>query len=233
MPEGVTNLPQLANGVFESILSFRQRLRKGFDVPLPELRRDMQVIFDEMDIAAQHDARLSRVYQDQGKYILAGFVDDVVTNSEWRYAYDWKNHLLEDQYFGSAIAGERIPEIIQEVTGSTEEVGLAELLFVILALGFRGRFEEGTGELEALRTRLYRLMPNRLAEGESRIVPDAYGHTEVSSARRLRPLFTFLQVCLVSVMAVIVVLAVFFLMQGSRSSKFENQVIKPIVEAAD
>jgi len=203
----------LGQPLFEAILLFRQKVRKGFNIPLPDLCRELDLIFDQMDADVRSDPRLNRIYTERARYFLAGFTDDVITNSEWAFAYDWRNHLVEKKLFGTAVAGERIPEIIDQVTGAPDECGLAELVFTCLALGYRGRYQEGSEELEMLRRRLYRFLPNRVSDEERRVVPQAYEHTVPCVSRRLRPLQRFLRAAILTGFLFALVL-IFFLAQG-------------------
>lgn len=223
MAKTVSRLPELANPLFEMILAFRTKLRKGFDVTQAEVRRDLLEIFNDLDVEARRDARLDLVYREKGKYILAAFVDDVIINSdEWKFAYDWKHLLLEHEFFKTSVAGEKIPEYIRQVTGSEEEAGLGELLFIILALGYRGKYKEGTGELEAFRQRLYQLLPDRMSREEIRLTPGAYENLELRQAKRLRPLYTFLRVCVVSTMAVVLMLVTIIFVLKRSSGEISN-----------
>lgn len=230
MPEKSKTLPHLARGVFEACLLFRQRIRRGFDIPLGEFRRDMQVLFEEMDAEAQKDPRLEKVYKDKGKYVLAGFVDDVVRHAEWQFSQEWRNHLLEKEFFNSMIAGNEIPRIMEEVTGNEEEIGLGELLFICLALGYRGRYTTGTGELEALRERLYRFLPQRLPDEETTLTPQAYDHTVKRQAKRLRPMFTLFQVTVLCVITLAVAIFVIVYQRSSRATLVRTKLQTAVAE---
>lgn len=218
------SLPELANGVFEEILSFRKHLLKRIDVSASELRRNMDVLISEMDAAATANPRLNQIYQDRGRYVIIAFVDDVLMKSSWEHTEEWRTrHLLEMKYYGTQVAGERIPQLIAEVTGREDEAGLALLLFTCLSLGYRGRFVEGSGELEALRHKLYSLLRDTLSEGDQHITPQADKHTVAKEAKRLRPVYSFIQVSLITVLVTVVVLTTIGFVLKSRSEEFNSK----------
>lgn len=221
------NLMDLARPLFEEILSFQQQIHRGIQPAFGEVRRVMRIIFDRMDSTAQKDARISSIYagkEEAGKYILAAFVDDILSNSEWEFAEEWQNHWLEDEFFGTRMAGDNIPELVEKVTGKEEEAGLAELLFTCFTLGYRGKFARGMAELEMMREQMYSRIPWRPSHEDGHLTPQAYDYTVERESRLKRPFFTFMNICVLSIMAIILVLTIFGINKSKRAEALNKSL---------
>jgi type IV/VI secretion system ImpK/VasF family protein len=78
----------------------------------------------------------------RGIYLAASLGDELHLNHTWFGRDAWKANMLEHQLFQTQTAGEQIPtdvdEIIQKPQNYPEE--LLEIYFLLLVLGFKGRF---------------------------------------------------------------------------------------------
>lgn len=77
------------------------------------------------------------------KFITVAFIDEFFITLDWDFNDDWKNKLLEYEFFSTKISGEKIFIMIDEFIShksvfSDQQIGI--LLYLILNLGFQGKF---------------------------------------------------------------------------------------------
>ncbi|MDR0555935.1 MAG: DotU family type IV/VI secretion system protein [Holosporaceae bacterium] len=84
-------------------------------------------------------------------YLMAAIADEVFLNMEWPGKQYWEENMLEQRYFGSQIAGEKVFDRIDILLGENDptSVGKAKIYLKILLLGFKGKYrrleDEQTG----------------------------------------------------------------------------------------
>jgi type VI secretion system protein ImpK len=93
-------------------------------------------------------------------YLMAAIADEIFLNMEWDGKKYWEDHMLEQRFFGSQIAGEAIFEKINELITERQSPSIekAEVYLKALALGFKGKFrglEEELAQINSYRDRLY------------------------------------------------------------------------------
>lgn len=113
---------------------------------------------------------------DQARYLMAAFADDVFENLAWAGQADWKLVPLEKQYFGSTDGGTVVLQRIGQLLAAPapDSLGMARAYLTALALGFQGALRgtpDGAAKLADLRLRLWQLIDAGSAGG-----PDAAGH---------------------------------------------------------
>lgn len=76
-------------------------------------------------------------------YMMASFIDEIFLTLPWEGIKEWEESLLEKRLFQTQIAGElifkKIDAILEEAHPSQKEI--ATLYFLILCLGFKGRYQ--------------------------------------------------------------------------------------------
>ncbi|MEM7264134.1 MAG: DotU family type IV/VI secretion system protein [Planctomycetota bacterium] len=167
---GSDETPRLADHcskLFLFLATFR-RNAKTAEIDPEWLRRSMIEIVDELEAGAQRDAELKRLWE-KGKYPVVALADEVALNTEWAGQDEWEEDLVEQHYFGTAIAGEEFFVRLKEV--APDEDQLAEVYFICLSLGFKGRYRSRPEEREEMRQRLYRTLPGRLTSKSEPICP--------------------------------------------------------------
>jgi len=212
---------ELASDLFLFLVTFRRKIRKGIPVDLSEVRNRLEVVFAEQEAAARANPSLFALYE-KAKYPLVALADEVVLTCDWEHASVWASETLEQRYFGTNIAGDQFFVLIDEL--GDDEPEMAQVLYTCLCLGFRGRYREDAQELQTLRSRLYRQIPQYMASRGERLCPDAY-RVEEGSAGGLRPLVNLARVGIVCVVLVIVYLVV--------SQLFWNRVTETISVVAE
>lgn len=167
---------------FESVVDSKRAISEGRlgavlavgDEPAP---------VDPGDLAARLSARLAEVLRLQEKdiarsgrpieidahrkamYIMAAVADEIfILEVDWPGRDAWIDVLLEYNFYQSRNAGMRFFEMADELLAAQIpdplQVDLAAVMVMALQLGFKGRYR-GTlsdRELDALRSRLYRLV---------------------------------------------------------------------------
>ncbi len=117
----------------------------------------------------------------EAQYVMAALTDEIFLHTDWAGREAWLSTMLERGLFGTQIAGEeifrRIDALLAVRTGAA--VDLATVYFMVLGLGFEGRYRGTDGSvLGGYRLRLFRFIYRREPgmAGEV-LVPQAYAHT--------------------------------------------------------
>ena len=134
------------------------------------------LVYDSLcqERTAAAEADLKKRY-DKAKYPLVALADEVALNTDWSGRDDWEEELLEQHFFGTAIAGEEFYNRLQEV--GPEEDDLAEIYFLCLSLGFQGGYRSRAGERRSLQQSLYSRLGDRVSKKSDKMCPQAYEHT--------------------------------------------------------
>lgn len=164
-------LTDVAADLFLYLVTFRRQIRKGMTPEMSSVRAQIKDLIDEMENRVRDDAEISRQYE-KVKYILVILADEILINSDWGYARAWEDNILEWEYFKSREAGQKFFELLDEQGMSDDK--LAEIYFIALSLGFLGMYAGDQNKIAELKRRLYRMLPGRLTESDTKITPDAY-----------------------------------------------------------
>lgn len=119
----------------------------------------------------QFDARLSRagVRSEEAlsaRYVLCSAIDEAIMNTPWGVESGWGQRSLLRIYHSEAMGGERFFALLEQLQANTAQFrDLLELFYVLLSMGFQGKYRlDGAGDsrLESIRERLYQdLYSNR------------------------------------------------------------------------
>ena len=136
---------QLVGPVFQYVIEFPQRLARGEVPPLHEVRADLLALLAE----AEQRASTLGLAADfaPAKYALVYWIDEVLINSSWSHALEWREHILEWEYFRERLAGEEFYEKARQAETLARSDAL-EVFFLCVALGFQGKYANNPGELQ-------------------------------------------------------------------------------------
>ncbi len=99
------------------------------------------------------------------RYVLCTFVDTAVLNTPWGAQSDWASQSLLVMFHKEVSGGAKFFEIVDRVrVDPARYLGLIELLYVCLALGYEGKFRhdpQGAGKLSQLQRDLFELIRTR------------------------------------------------------------------------
>ena len=127
-------------------------------------------------------ARAQGLPNDQvvaGRYILCALLDESAASTPWGGSGTWSANSLLVQFHNETWGGEKVFQLMSKLAENVAgNRSLLELLYVVLALGFEGRYrviDNGRAQLDSVRTRLAQL----LAQGhtpERALSPRWAGH---------------------------------------------------------
>jgi len=118
--------------------SFRQHIREALRVAAQEARNTAGYSTDDIKMAT---------------FAVVGFLDESVLSAQNPLFAGWPRKTLQEELFGTHMAGEIFFQNLQALLTRDDSADLADLLevhYLCLLLGYRGRYSVGaTGELQA------------------------------------------------------------------------------------
>lgn len=118
--------------------SFRHHIREALKTAAQEARNTGGYSTDDIKMAT---------------FAVVGFLDESVLSAQLPMFANWPRKTLQEELFGTHMAGEIFFQNLQQLLGKPDSVDLADLLevhYLCLLLGYRGRYSAGgTGELSA------------------------------------------------------------------------------------
>jgi type VI secretion system protein ImpK len=154
---GLNPLVRAASPLLELAVPLRQRATVD---DVEGLRAELARLVS----AFAQDARASRIDTETvaaARYCLCTCIDEAISGTPWGSGV-WASRSLLVTFHNEASGGERFFLILQRLAQDpARNVDVLELLYVILSLGFEGRYrviEGGRSQLEAVRERLQRII---------------------------------------------------------------------------
>ena len=128
----------------------------------------------------------------EAQYLMAALADEIFLNTQWEGRNTWP--LLESRLFQTHYAGEVIFQKLDRILQRRDPfyVDLATVYFLVLSLGFQGRYRgaDDRTPLEVYRRQLFVTIHRRnprLFTASTPLFPEAYDHTLEKSAPRKLP----------------------------------------------
>ena len=113
------------------------------------------------------------------RYVLCTFLDEVAAATPWGGGGAWSGHSLLVAFHNEAWGGEKLFQLLARLAEQPRDnLDLLELIWVVLALGFEGRYRVAPGgrdQLEQLRERLFALIRQQRGEPERALSPHWQG----------------------------------------------------------
>jgi type VI secretion system protein ImpK len=171
---GLNPLVRAANPLLELALPLRHRAAMtDIEVLRAELVRMMRAFESEARASGADTEKLAAA-----RYCLCTYIDEAISGTPWGSGV-WASRSLLVTFHNEASGGERFFLILQRLAQDpARNVDVLELLYVILSLGFEGRYrliDGGRSQLESVRERL------------SRIIGDQRGAFEIELSVHWRP----------------------------------------------
>lgn len=160
---------QIADPIFRTALELRRGADRGEHRPLEAVKADLLSLFAEAEQKAATACETAANFS-LARYALVYWTDEVLINSNWSHAEEWRNHILEWEYFRENVGGEKFYEKAAEAERLSDTDPL-EVFFLCVALGFQGKLAFSPPELRRWVERVY----GRLAGGSQhpeRFLPD-------------------------------------------------------------
>ena len=109
------------------------------------------------------------------RYVLCTFIDETAASTPWGGSGVWGRHSLLVLFHNEASGGEKVFQLMAKLAENpAANRDLLELLYVILALGFEGRYrvlENGHTQLLKLRERLFGMLRQQRGDYERELSP--------------------------------------------------------------
>jgi type VI secretion system protein ImpK len=166
--------------VFQYVIDLQERLEEGEDLALEPQREQILDLLAEADQQAGTSSQLAHDYE-LARHALVYWIDEVLINSSWRHAMEWRQRILEWDLYQERLRADRFYEKAQEAEALAGTDPL-EVYYLCVALGFRGRHADNPAELRRWSGRVY----NRIVAGSAQ--PDKFLPDEPIERTPLRPL---------------------------------------------
>ncbi|MGL6111653.1 MAG: DotU family type VI secretion system protein [Rubrivivax sp.] len=109
------------------------------------------------------------------RYILCTLLDESAASTPWGSSGAWSAQSLLVQFHNETWGGEKVFQLMSKLAENVEpNRNLLELLYVVLAFGFEGRYrviDNGRGHLDSVRERLVQLLRQGRASPEKALSP--------------------------------------------------------------
>jgi type VI secretion system protein ImpK len=158
MPQTAPTAPRAANLalIFQEVLTATVRLRSNRQA-VNDAESFRHHIREALRTAAQ-EARNSAGYSTEdikmASFAVVGFLDESVLSSQSPLFANWPRKTLQEELFGTHMAGEIFFQNLQLLLGKPDFGDLADVLevhYLCLLLGYRGRYSAGgAGDLHAI-----------------------------------------------------------------------------------
>jgi type VI secretion system protein ImpK len=97
-----------------------------------------------------------------GRYILCTLLDESAASTPWGGSGAWSGNSLLVQFHNESWGGEKVFQLMSKLAENVDaNRNLLELLYVVLGLGFQGRYrviENGEAQLDSVRQRLAQML---------------------------------------------------------------------------
>jgi len=141
--------------IFQEVLTATVRLRSNRQA-VNDAESFRHHIREALRTAAQ-EARNSAGYATEdikmATFAVVGFLDESILSAQNPLFANWPRRTLQEELFGTHMAGEIFFQNLQQLLGKPDSADLADLLevhYLCLLLGYRGRYSVGgAGELQA------------------------------------------------------------------------------------
>lgn len=142
------------------------------------------------------------------RYALCTFLDETVANTPWGEKA-WAQRSLLVQFHNEAWGGEKAFQLLGKLAEQPSvHRNLLELFYLILALGFEGRYrviQNGKAQLDAVRERLAQLLGRERSEAGRELSPEWQTH-----AKRNPPLRDTIPLWVMAAVAALILALVYF-----------------------
>ncbi len=129
--------------------------------PLAEVKGKIRVLLDEQEETVKRDG-LSEENYNQSRFAVLAWIDELIMNSKWEQRNEWREHLLQNEFYKTTNAGEEFYERLTRL--HPEQSAVREIYYLCLCLDFRGRYcwEEDEPTLKSLKHQHLLLLPDSL-----------------------------------------------------------------------
>ncbi len=143
-----------------------------------------------------------------GRYALCTFLDEAVLATPWGSNSGWSEKTLLSTFHREGFGGEKFFSILERVAQEpAKNINLIELQYVILGLGFKGKYnvqDRGGQEIQGIQDRLFQLIKQHRGDINQELSPRWRGEQDLRN-----PLQEFLPLWVVAAAGAALLVAVF------------------------
>ena len=157
-------------------------------------QRLLSVLEQQAFSAASQGGEYGTALYKEAQYAMASFADEIFLHLDWVGKDAWNSHLLESKLFDTNIAGEEIFQRVERLLHDRNPVHteLAKVYFMILALGFQGRFRglNDRSPIDNYQRQLFSFIMQRepsIFDESMHLFPEAYMHVLEQGQNRKLP----------------------------------------------
>ncbi len=150
----------------------------------PIFIRLLDILERQVAEARRHGGEYGVTFYKEAQYAMAALADECFLHKDWRGKREWIENLLEFKLFGTYVAGERIFSEVETLLKRRDPayVEMAAVYFLVLSLGFRGKYrdQDDEGRIENYRRQLFAFIFQKnpdVNEPTRLLFPEAYTHT--------------------------------------------------------
>jgi len=188
------------------LLNLTTQLRAAFHPDPAGLRETLARAVQTFEARARA-AGIANEHVIGARYALCTFLDETAANTPWGEKI-WAQRSLLVQFHNEAWGGEKAFQLLGKLAEQpSQHRNLLELFYIILALGFEGRFrvvQNGKAQLDALRERLAQMLQRERGEAPRELSP-----AWQTSARATRSLRDSVPLWAIAIIAVLCLFLVF------------------------
>jgi len=198
----------LVGPVFQRLIDFQHKLERGEHPPLEAERNQFLALLSDAEQKASTSSQLAHDFE-LARHGLVYCVDEVLINSSWTHALEWRQQILEWEVYHERLRADRFFEKARdaEMLADTDPL---ETFYLCVALGFRGKYVDSVPEFHQWGERVY----NRVVAGlkqPDRFLPDEPRDADRAPLQPLPGKTVLLAVSMLVSATVLVTLACFIL----------------------
>ncbi len=203
-----------------SLLTLVHGLRNSVSHPDPlGLRRRVAEEIRSFEARARADGvRQEEIFA--AHYVLCTLLDETAMATPWGASSGWSAQSLLVQFHNEAWGGEKVFQLLEKLLQDPRNnLNLLELVYVVLALGFEGKYHvlpDGRNQLEALRERLYQTLRTVRGEFERELSV----HWRGAPVKR-NPLSRYVPLWALGALAASLLLGLFLILRASLNAEAE------------
>lgn len=184
MGTGINPLVAAAQPLLAAAVRLRYTARHANPAALKDALADGLRTFENQ--ARQHGLPNEQIIA--GRYVLCTFVDESAASTPWGGSGVWSAQSLLVLFHNETWGGEKVFQLLSKLAENvTANRNLLELLYIVLAFGFEGRYrvlDNGRAQLDSVRQRLAQLLKQQRETPEKAMSPRWQG--EAGQETRLR-----------------------------------------------
>ena len=170
-----------------------------------------RLLITEIQKFEQRSAQLGvsdKMTLTRARFVLCAALDDAILNTPWARHFGWDKQTLSGTFFKNINAGKEFFRLLDKLQQDpAHHQDLLELMYICLALGFKGAYRfysDQGGELEERREKLYSLLNNLKKPSDTALSPHWQGVTDTRN-----PLMRYVPLWALAAIAGVILLGIY------------------------